>query len=80
MRRIFHSSASPPVVGSGAVQTIFYILPQDFSYEAYTEIYLTAAGAKELDSLDTAYEDTVQAVSDAVEVSPARAAKRGIPS
>ena len=73
----FSFEREPASVGSGAVQTIFYILPQDFSYEAYTEIYLTAAGAKELDSLDTAYEDTVQAVSDAVEgISGARCEAR----
>ena len=73
----FSFEREPASVGSGAVQTIFYILPQDFSYEAYTEIYLTAAGAKELDSLGTAYEDTVQAVSDAVEgISGARCEAR----
>lgn len=63
----FSFEREPASVGSGAVETIFYILPEDFSYESYTEIYLTVAGARELNSLSDAYDDTVAAVSQAVE-------------
>ena len=63
----FSFEREPASVGSGAVETIFYILPEDFSYESYTEIYLSVAGARELDSLGDRYDQTVAAVTDAVD-------------
>ena len=63
----FSFEREPASVGSGAVETVFYILPEDFSYDSYTEIYLTVDGARKLDSLSDAYDETVAAVSDAVE-------------
>lgn len=73
----FSFEREPASVGSGAVQTIFYILPQDFTYESYTEIYLSVAGAHEMDSMGDAYDEAVQAVRDAVEdISDARCEAR----
>lgn len=63
----FSFEREPASVGSGAVETIFYILPQDFAYDTYTEIYLTVDGARGMNSLGDTYDDTVQAVSDALE-------------
>ena len=63
----FSFEREPASVGSGAVETIFYILPQDFAYDTYTEIYLTVDGARDMNSLGDTYDDTVQAVSDALE-------------
>lgn len=63
----FSFEREPASVGSGAVETIFYILPQDFAYDTYTEIYLTVDGARDMNSLSDTYDDTVQAVSDALE-------------
>ena len=58
----FSFEREPASVGSGAVETIFYILPQDFAYDTYTEIYLTVDGARDMNSLSDTYDDTVQAV------------------
>ncbi len=63
----FSFEREPASVGSGAVETIFYILPQDFAYESYTEIYLTVDGALAMNSMGDAYEKAVQTVSDEVE-------------
>ena len=63
----FSFEREPASVGSGAVETIFYILPQDFAYDTYTEIYLTVDGARDMNSLSDTYDDTVQAVSDALD-------------
>ena len=63
----FSFEREPASVGSGSVETIFYILPEDFAYESYTDIYLTVEGARDMDSLSDTYDQTVQAVSDAAE-------------
>ena len=62
----FSYEREPASVGSGAVQVVMYLQPDAFAYEAYTEIYLTAAGAKEQDSLTEPYRQTVQAVTDSI--------------
>ena len=60
----FSYEREPASVGSGAVQVVMYLQPEAFAYEAYTEIYLTAAGAKKQNSLTDAYRQTVQTVAD----------------
>ena len=60
----FSYEREPASVGSGAVQVVMYLQPEAFAYEAYTEIYLTAVGAKEQNSLTDAYRQTVQTVAD----------------
>ena len=60
----FSYEREPASVGSGAVQVVMYLQPDAFAYEAYTEIYLTAAGAKEQNSLTEPYRQTVQTVMD----------------
>lgn len=73
----FSFEREPASVGSGAVETIFYILPQDFAYDTYTEIYLTVDGGLPMNSMGDAYDDAVQAVSDRVEsISDARCEAR----
>lgn len=57
----------PASVGNGTVELLMYLLPEDFAYEAYTEIYVTAAGALAQDSMGDAYTATVEAVQDRVE-------------
>ena len=65
--RYFSFEREPASVGSGTVNLVFYLQPQDFAYEAYTEVELTAADAAGLDSLDAAYEDKIAAVTHQVE-------------
>lgn len=73
----FSFEREPASVGSGAVETIFYILPQDFAYDTYTEIYLTVDGGLSMNSMGDAYDDAVQTVSDRVEsISDARCEAR----
>ena len=47
----FSFEREPASVGNGTVKLVFYIPQQDFAFEAYTEIYLTAEGALAQDSL-----------------------------
>ena len=63
----FSFEREPASVGDGTIQLIFYIPPEAFAYEAYTEIYLTAEGALELDSLEQDYQNTVDALTASVE-------------
>lgn len=46
---------------------MLYIPQQDFAYEAYTEVYLTAEGALEQDSLGDAYQTNIDTVKANVE-------------
>ena len=63
----FSFEREPASVGNGTVKLVFYIPQQDFAFEAYTEIYLTAEGALAQDSLGDDYRDTVDAVKTRVE-------------
>lgn len=63
----FSYEREPASVGSGTVDLVFYILPEDFAYETYTEIYLTVEGADELPSLEQQYKDLVAATVEEVE-------------
>ena len=55
-------------IGRGYVDGFMAVLEEDFDMEAYTEIYLSVAGAKELVSYRDDYQDLVDGVIDAVEV------------
>ena len=57
----------PASVGNGTVDLVMYLLPQDFAYETYTEIYVTAQGALEQNSMGDAYEATVEQLQNRVE-------------
>ena len=63
----FSFEREPASVGDGTIRLIFYIPPEAFAYEAYTEIYLTAEGALELDSLEQDYQTTVDALTAGIE-------------
>lgn len=67
----------PASVGNGTVNLVMYLRPEDFAYEAYTEIYLTVDGALEADSMEDAYDAVVAPIQDKVEaLEPARAQAR----
>ena len=63
----FSFEREPASVGNGTVDLVMYLLPQDFAYEAYTELYVTAQGARAQNSMDDAYDATVEAVQSRVE-------------
>ena len=63
----FSFEREPASVGNGTVKLMFYIPQQDFAYEAYTEVYLTAEGALEQDSLGDAYQTNIDTVKANVE-------------
>ena len=67
----------PASVGNGTVNLVMYLRPEDFAYEAYTEIYLTVDGAREADSMENAYDAVVAPIQDKVEaLEPARVQAR----
>ena len=63
----FSFEREPASVGNGTVKLVFYIPQQDFAYEAYTEVYLTAEGALKQDSLGDAYQTNIDTVKANVE-------------
>lgn len=64
----FSDEREPASVGNGSVAMAFYIAPQDFAYESYTEIYLTADETAPLQSLtDDRYTTLIEDVTDAIE-------------
>lgn len=64
-------------VGNGTVGLVMYVGEQNFALDVYTDAYLTVKGAKELNSLQTKYEDTVDAVVQQLEdISGARCQAR----
>ena len=63
----FSFEREPASVGNGAVELVMYLLPEDFAYDTYTEIYVTAEGALQQNSMEDEYEATVEAVQANVE-------------
>lgn len=63
----FSFEREPASVGNGTVELVLYLLPEDFAYETYTEIYVTAEGALAQNSLEDEYTATVEAVQANVE-------------
>ena len=63
----FSFEREPASVGNGTVNLVMYLLPEDFAYDTYTEIYLTAQGARDQNSMGDSYAATVEALQTAVE-------------
>lgn len=63
----FSFEREPATVGNGTVNLVFYVLPEAFSYEVYTEIYLTVDGALAANSLGDDYEPMVEVVKERIE-------------
>lgn len=63
----FSFEREPASVGNGTVNLVMYLLPQDFAYETYTELYVTAQGALAQNSMGDAYDATVEALQTRVE-------------
>ena len=54
-------------IGSGSVDGIMLVPQDDFKTEAYTEMYITAKGAKEQTSFYQDYKDTVKKTEDQID-------------
>ncbi len=54
-------------IGSGKISGYVALFKDDFAIDAYTEIYATVDGAKELNSYEDEYEDKVAKVVDEIE-------------
>lgn len=63
----FSFEREPASVGNGTVELVMYLLPEDFAYDTYTEVYVTADGALQQNSMGDEYEATVEAVQAHVE-------------
>lgn len=54
-------------IGSGSIGCYIMILPEDFSYSVYTEIYVTFTQAADISAFSQAYDDLFVAFQNAVE-------------
>lgn len=54
-------------IGGGRIQGAMMILDSDFTLDAYTDIYLTVKGAKELDTYSDEYQSLVDSVSEDID-------------
>lgn len=63
----FSFEREPATVGNGTVKLLLYLPAEDFAYEAYTEIYLTADNALEANSLEEEYDTLIRQVKANVE-------------
>lgn len=54
-------------IGSGLVSSAIMIPQDDFKTEAFTEVFLTVKGAKDLDTYSDEYFDLVESVTDEIE-------------
>lgn len=54
-------------IGSGSIDGIMLVPQDDFKTEAYTEMYITAKGAKEQTSFYQEYKDTVKKTEDQID-------------
>ncbi len=63
----FSFEREPASVGNGRVNLLMYLLPEDYAFEAYTEIYLTVDGALDANSLGDDYDPLVDTVKNKIE-------------
>lgn len=63
----FSFEREPASVGNGRVNLLMYLLPEDYAFTAYTEIYLTVDGALAANSLDDDYDPLVDTVKNKIE-------------
>lgn len=63
----FSFEREPASVGNGRVNLLMYLLPEDYAFTAYTEIYLTVDGALAADSLGDDYDPLVDTVKNKIE-------------
>lgn len=63
----FSFEREPASVGNGRVNLLMYLLPEDYAFEAYTEIYLTVDGALAANSLGEDYDPLVDTVKNKIE-------------
>ena len=63
----FSFEREPASVGNGRVNLLMYLLPEDYTFEAYTEIYLTVDGALAANSLGDDYDPLVDTVKNKIE-------------
>ena len=63
----FSFEREPASVGNGRVNLLMYLLPEDYAFEAYTEIYLTVDGALAANSLGDDYDPLVDTVKNKIE-------------
>ena len=63
----FSFEREPASVGNGRVNLLMYLLPEDYAFAAYTEIYLTVDGALAANSLGDDYEPLVDTVKTKIE-------------
>lgn len=63
----FSFEREPASVGNGRVNLLMYLLPEDYAFEAYTEIYLTVDGALTANSLGDDYDPLVDTVKNKIE-------------
>lgn len=54
-------------IGDGSLDGLLMLIPEAFSSDYYTEIYVTVEGAKGLTSMTQEYEDTVAGITDQIE-------------
>lgn len=63
----FSFEREPASVGNGRVNLLMYLLPEDYAFTAYTEIYLTVDGALTANSLGDDYDPLVDTVKNKIE-------------
>ena len=63
----FSFEREPASVGNGRVNLLMYLLPEDYAFTAYTEIYLTVDGALDANSLGDDYDPLVDTVKNKIE-------------
>lgn len=63
----FSFEREPASVGNGRVNLLMYLLPEDYAFTAYTEIYLTVDGALTANSLGDDYTPLVDTVKTKIE-------------
>ncbi len=59
--------SEPSTVGTGQVSLVMFVNDDFYNMDAYTDIFLTVNGAKEMNSFDQKYTDLVEKVTDELE-------------
>lgn len=63
----FSFEREPASVGNGRVNLLMYLLPEDYAFTAYTEIYLTVDGALAANSLGDDYDPLIDTIKNKIE-------------
>ena len=59
--------SEPSTVGTGSIGLVIFVYPECYALDVYTDVFLTAAGGRDLGTFTQAYQDKIEALTQQLE-------------